>query len=105
MNPKDQMLELLLTELLTLPKFKDFTEEKKEALKNKLVKEYNDRINKAIVINIPLDKSEEFLKVLDEKNVEKIDEFIQKTIPNVDEILEAETSRFIQQIIIKGHEE
>jgi len=105
MNPKDEMLNLLLTELLTLPKFRDYSSEKKEALKDKLVKEYDDRINKAIVINVPIDKSEEFLKVLDEKNTEKIDKFIQDNIPNIDDILEAETSRFIQQIITKGHEE
>ncbi|NBO17510.1 MAG: hypothetical protein EBV07_01300, partial [Proteobacteria bacterium] len=48
MNPKDEMLNLLLTELLTLPKFRDYSSEKKEALKDKLVKEYDDRINKAI---------------------------------------------------------
>ena len=45
--------------------FKSYDDAKKEALKDKLFKEYNDRINKVIVINIPVEKSEEFLKVLD----------------------------------------
>jgi len=105
MNPKDEILNKLLNELLTLPRFKNLDEEKKSSLKQKLIKEYNDRINKAIVINIPVDKSEDFLKVLETKNVEKIDQFIQEHIPNIDDLLEAETSKFIQQIILKGQEE
>lgn len=102
---KDEILNNLIDEILTMPKFKNFNGEKKIALRNKLIKEYNERINKAIVINMPIEKSEEFLNVLDSKNIEKIDQFIQVNIPNIDDVLEAETSRFVQQLILKGQEE
>jgi hypothetical protein len=102
---KDEILNKLIDEILTMPKFKNFEGEKKIVLRNKLIKEYNERINKAIVINMPIEKSEEFLNVLDSKNIEKIDQFIQVNIPNIDDILEAETSKFVQQLILKGQEE
>jgi len=102
---KDEILNKLIDEILTMPKFKNFEGEKKIVLRNKLIKEYNERINKAIVINMPIEKSEEFLSVLDSKNIEKIDQFIQVNIPNIDDILEAETSKFVQQLILKGQEE
>jgi len=102
---KDEILNKLIDEILTMPKFKNFEGEKKIVLRNKLIKEYNERINKAIVINMPIEKSEEFLNVLDSKNIEKIDQFIQVNIPNIDDILEAETSMFVQQLLLKGQEE
>jgi len=105
MNQKDEILNKLFNEILTLPKFKSYDDAKKEALKDKLFKEYNDRINKVIVINIPVEKSEEFLKVLDTKDINLIDKFIVDHIPNIDDVLEAETSKFIQQLILKGQEE
>lgn len=105
MQKQENILENLLDELLTLPKFKELELEKKTKLKAKLIKEYGDRINKVIITNIPINKSEEFLIILDEKNVEKVDKFITDNIPHIDELIEAETSRFIQQIILKGREE
>lgn len=105
MNPKDDILNKLFDEILTLPKFKSFNEEKKTALKSKLMKEYNDRINKVIVTSIPVGKSEEFLQILDTKDVNLIDKFIVDNIPNIDDVIEAETSKFIQQLILKGQEE
>lgn len=105
MNQKDEILNKLFNELLTLPKFKDYDEDKKTALKSKLLKEYNDRINKIIIVNIPIDKSEEFLKILESKDINQIDKFIVENIPNIDDVIEAETSKFIQQIILKGREE
>ncbi len=99
---KNEILNNLLDHLLTLPKFETMENEKKELLKTKLINEYNDRINKLIIINIPLNKSEEFLAILDSKNTSRIDKYIEEQIPNLDDLIEAETSRFIQQIILKG---
>lgn len=102
---KEEILKQLIDRLLELPKFKNFDSDKKEKLKEKLLNEYNERINKVIVINIPKEKSEEFLSVLDTNDLNIIDKFILDNIPQIDELIEAETSRFIQQIILKGSEE
>ena len=75
-NPKNEMLNKLFDEILTLPKFKAYTEEKKNSLKEKLLKEYNDRINKVIVVNIPINKAEEFLQLLESKDINQIDKLI-----------------------------
>jgi hypothetical protein len=104
-NPKNEMLNKLFDEILTLPKFQSYTEEKKTLLKEKLLKEYNDRINKVIVVNIPINKAEEFLHLLESKDINQIDKFIIEHIPNIDDLLEAETSKFIQQLILKGNED
>lgn len=101
---KNETLNKLFDQLLQLPRFKDYDEEKKEELKVRLVKEYEERINKSIIVNMPKEKSEEFLEILDSKNLDVIDKFIETNIPNINTIIEAETSKFIQQIILKGSE-
>lgn len=101
---KEELLNNLIDQLLTLPKFNDFSAEKKQVLKEKLIKEYNERINKSIVINMPIEKADDFLAVLETKKLDDIDEFILKNIPDIDNLIEMETSKFIQQIILKGNE-
>jgi hypothetical protein len=102
---KNTTLNDLFDQLLLLPRFKDYSNEKKEELKIRLVKEYEERVNKAIIVNMPKEKSEEFLDILDTKNIDVIDKFIETNIPNIDYLIEAETSKFIQQLILKGNEQ
>jgi hypothetical protein len=102
---KNTTLNDLFDQLLLLPRFKDYSNEKKEELKVRLVKEYEERVNKAIIVNMPKEKSEEFLDILDTKNIDVIDKFIETNIPNIDYLIEAETSKFIQQLILKGNEQ
>jgi hypothetical protein len=102
---KNTTLNELFDQLLLLPRFKEYSPEKKEELKKRLLKEYEERINKAIIINIPKEKSEEFLEILDTKNIDVIDKFIETNIPGIDNLIEAETSRFIQQLILRGSEQ
>lgn len=102
---KNTVLNQLFDQLLLLPRFKDYSNEKKEELKKRLVKEYEERINKTIIVNMPHSKSEEFLEILDTKNIDVIDKFIETNIPHIGTLMEAETSKFIQQLILKGNEQ
>ena len=54
---------------------------------------------------MPHSKSEEFLEILDTKNIDVIDKFIETNIPHIGTLMEAETSKFIQQLILKGNEQ
>lgn len=102
---KSATINLLFDQLLFLPRFKDYSNEKKEQLKLKLLSEYEERINKSIIVNMPREKSEEFLDILDCKKIDLIDKFIETNIPNIDYVIESETSKFIQQLILKGNEQ
>jgi hypothetical protein len=105
MTSKNELLDQLFDEILTLPRFQLYTVAQQKALKAQLAAEYDERINQLIVASIPIDKAEEFLVVLDTGETEKIDAFISEHIPNIDDLLEAETTQFIQMIIRMGYDE
>jgi len=69
------------------PDFKDLDEEVIEQIKEDLKPRVESYINMSILKNIPESKLEEFEKLLDENEQSKIQEFCNKNIPNMNQVV------------------
>jgi hypothetical protein len=93
------VLGSFLDSFISQPKFSGMTEEEKVAFKQTLAQNFNDRVSSVVILNMPQDKSEEFNQVLERNNPEETDAFILKYIPNIDQLIQNETSAFVNDLI------
>jgi ATP phosphoribosyltransferase len=63
-------------------------------IKSDLSESIENRINAMIITNIPEDKLEDFEKALDSNDQEKIQAYIKKEIPDIDQKVALELAQF-----------
>jgi hypothetical protein len=76
--------------------------EEKEVFKQSLIQNFNDRISSVIILNMPQEKSEEFLQILERNNEQETDQFISANIPNIEQLIQNETSAFVKDLMVSN---
>lgn len=91
---RSESIKLFTDHLVEEKNFKNLSEEVINQIKSDLLDRIEDRINVAILENMPKDKLDEFNNLLDENDNAKIQAFCQKNISNLEEILAKELMNF-----------
>jgi hypothetical protein len=87
-------MNIFIDRLLEEKKIENVSPDVFSKIKEDLTGRVEDRINAAILENMPKEKLEEFNDLLDSANLEKIKPYCQKNIPNLDEIIANELMDF-----------
>lgn len=92
-------LETLIDGFIDQPKFGSMSPAEKQEFKAALVQNYNDRITSLIILNMPREKSTEFTEIAESGNPEATQDFIMKNIPNFEQLVQNESTAFLQALI------
>lgn len=93
-NNPNLNLETFASLLIEEKGFENVDPEIEEQLKADLLKRVEDRINVAIINNLPKEKMEEFNSLLDDANQDEIQDYCNKNISGLDEIIAKELMSF-----------
>ena len=89
-----ESIELFINRLVEEKKFKDLTPEVTDQIKEDLRKRVEDRVNAAILNNLPEDKLAEFEKLVEKGDLEEVQTFCSKNIPELDQVIAAALLEF-----------
>lgn len=90
----DDQLNEFVEKLLTKKDLSNLDVEVRSQVRIDLVDRIGDRINAALLENIPPEKLDKFEQVLDRKNQEEIMKFCEENIPNLQEVIAKELISF-----------
>jgi len=93
-NNPNLNLETFVSLLIEEKGFENVDPEIEEQLKADLLKRVEDRINVAIINNLPKEKMEEFNNLLDDAKQDEIQDYCNKNISGLDEIIAKELMSF-----------
>ncbi|MFZ2975108.1 MAG: DUF5663 domain-containing protein [Candidatus Moraniibacteriota bacterium] len=93
-NNPNLNLETFVSLLIEEKGFENVDPEIEEQLKADLLKRVEDRINVAIINNLPKEKMTEFNELLDNANQDEIQDYCNKNISGLDEIIAQELMSF-----------
>ena len=98
-NQEINILETFINSFMVQPRFNGMNEAEKVAFRQTLIQNFNDRISSVVVLNMPQSQNEEFMKLLETNNAEEIVSFVTKHIPNIDQLVQNETSAFVNDLL------
>jgi len=93
-NVPSEALDIFVGRLVEEKKIQNLVPEVMEQIKSDLLFRVEDRINAAILEHMPSEKLEEFNKLLDGADTEKINSFCKENIPNFENMLADELMKF-----------
>ncbi len=101
MTKRSQALNIFVEKLIEEKNFENINPETMEQIRADLLKRVEDKINVTILQHVPSEKLEDFNKLLDNPDEEKIHKFCSENISNLDEII-AETLMNFRSIYLNA---
>ena len=97
---KPDVMKNFLTSYISQPKYKELSEQEKSQMLETLLINFEERINLLIVTYCPDDRKVELTNLLKEGNMDKINTFLAVTIPNLEQLIQQETTEYINDLLM-----
>jgi hypothetical protein len=97
---KPDVMRNFLTSYVSQPKYNELSDQEKSQMIETLLVNFEERINLLIVTYCPDDKKVELTNLLKEGNMDKINTFLGVNIPNLEQLIQQETTEYINDLLM-----